>query len=554
MTRLLLVLIIAAWAQIIVAISTIPTPTPDQLVFQDMEMGALISYNMATAAHTQGCDWKVPPPPSTLFTDNLPEKLNTDQWCQAISSFGGRYATLVAKHLCGFTLWPSKATTGNFTFDYGTNAINVDVVQQLSESCSAVGVKLGIYYSVNVNAYLNVYNGQVQPFTSQKDGRPRITQKQYIDIVKQQLSELWSNYGDLAEIWFDGGFSVPGMKDQLLTLYQEKQPHAAVFNGCGLTNNAVLWIGSETGHASYPVWNNNNVPADCGGGTGEINGTSYIPKEVDLTLQNSDTWFFDESKGYKSLSELVSIYHDSVGHGGNMLLNLAPPHNSTLPTHAMNLYAALGTFTKECYGVGSEAAMGALAHTSCSSSCESIELKSASKMTFDRMLLKEEMKLGQLITKFQIIGDGLVLFNGTAVGRSLIVLFKQNITVSSVNIKILQSKAPPSFRLIAIPNPDDCIVKGSSGSGCTIQKDVLIGGFKLDTKPVKQVNNVGDCCNYCTTNSLQCVGFWAVPNNSNMYTCTLLKATGGNSKKVIGAFSGSPTVHTSNTRKPEDKD
>jgi hypothetical protein len=39
-----------------------------------------------------------------------------------------------------------------------------------------------------------------------------------------------------------------------------------------------------------------------------------------------------------------------------------------------------------------------------------------------------------------------------------------------------------------------------------------------------------------------------------MYTCTLLKATGGNSKKVIGAFSGSPTVHTSNTRKPEDKD
>ena len=36
--------------------------------------------------------------------------------------------------------------------------------------------------------------------------------------------------------------------------------------------------------------------------------------------QNSDTWFYHEGAGYRSLSEMVEIYHDSVGHGGNMLL------------------------------------------------------------------------------------------------------------------------------------------------------------------------------------------------------------------------------------------
>jgi hypothetical protein len=87
----------------------VPIPTPDQFSFSRyyMEMGALISCNLATAAHTQGCAWNKPPPAASIFTTQLPAKINTDQWCAAISSFGGKYATLVAKHLCGFTLRPS---------------------------------------------------------------------------------------------------------------------------------------------------------------------------------------------------------------------------------------------------------------------------------------------------------------------------------------------------------------------------------------------------------------------------------------------------------------
>ena len=76
-----------------------------------------------------------------------------------------------------------------------------------------------------------------------------------------------------------------------------------MFNGCGLAKNAVAWIGTESGHAPYPVWNTQD---GCPSGAGTPDGASYVPKEVDLTLQNSDTWFYKEGMGYRSLSEMVA--------------------------------------------------------------------------------------------------------------------------------------------------------------------------------------------------------------------------------------------------------
>jgi hypothetical protein len=62
-----------------------------------MEIGSLISFNMATAMQSQGCAYpNVAPPNASVFLDKLTsEQLDTDSWCEAIESFGGRYATLV---------------------------------------------------------------------------------------------------------------------------------------------------------------------------------------------------------------------------------------------------------------------------------------------------------------------------------------------------------------------------------------------------------------------------------------------------------------------------
>ena len=90
------------------------------------------------------------------------------------------------------------------------------------------------------------------------------------------------------------------------------------------------------------------------------------------------------------------------------------------------------------------------------------------------------MSKGQLITEFQILADEVAIFNGTAVGRSLIVLLPKNITASKIKIQIINSKAEPSFRLISIPNPNACVVNGGGGgggNGCNLQENTVIGGF-----------------------------------------------------------------------------
>jgi alpha-L-fucosidase len=81
----------------------------------DMEIGGMVCFNMATAAGTQGCDSPGPPPPASVFNDHVPlGDVQTDQWCEALASAGAKYSVLVAKHECGFTIWPTKAESGGF--------------------------------------------------------------------------------------------------------------------------------------------------------------------------------------------------------------------------------------------------------------------------------------------------------------------------------------------------------------------------------------------------------------------------------------------------------
>ena len=123
--------------------------------------------------------------------------MNTDQWCRAIASFGGKYATIVAKHVCGFAIWPTQAGLPgrNWTYEYKVPH-GRDIIQSFAASCASVGVKLGIYYSVVSNEYLNVEQGRVRNETTLAPGQEGVTQEEYNDIVVQQLTELWSNYGD----------------------------------------------------------------------------------------------------------------------------------------------------------------------------------------------------------------------------------------------------------------------------------------------------------------------------------------------------------------------
>jgi hypothetical protein len=162
------------------------TPTAAQLRWMEMEIGALVHFNMAT---TGGCSKN-----AAAFN---PTKLDTDQWAEAFTAFGAREAVLVAKHGCGFATWPSNATMpdgSRYNYSVTSSAWREgkgDVVASFKASCLRVGLGIGYYYSLGANSYTKGLH---------------LTSAQLEAIELQQMQELWSgeygNSGNLSEIWF----------------------------------------------------------------------------------------------------------------------------------------------------------------------------------------------------------------------------------------------------------------------------------------------------------------------------------------------------------------
>lgn len=184
--------------------STIALPTQDQLDFQDKEMGMLIHFNIATYISIDGCNGVPGLVPDPDIFD--PTILNTDQWMDSIIASGAKYATLVAKHNCGFTTWPSAVTfktrdnvTSPYNYTVANSPVNeIDVVKLFAASAEKYGVGYGFYYSTVVNNFLNVQNSLVNATWS--PGEIRITNETYDEIVIAQLTELWTGYGTLTEV------------------------------------------------------------------------------------------------------------------------------------------------------------------------------------------------------------------------------------------------------------------------------------------------------------------------------------------------------------------
>ena len=224
MAALLAVAVAAAAARQLPAQPGATTPTKPILDWQLNDTGCFVHYNMATMAGLQGCqDGVTAPPPISAWQ---PTALDTDAWVSTCKAMGGTRMIYVAKHGCGFAAWKSKVSAYNYSvanIDGG-----VDVVAAFVKSARAAGLGVGFYYSDATNSYCNVRGGVVVSLSPTdgssacrlsrllsalaalpqvpgggKPGQMLVTQQQYDAFVVAHLTELWTDYGALDEIWFD---------------------------------------------------------------------------------------------------------------------------------------------------------------------------------------------------------------------------------------------------------------------------------------------------------------------------------------------------------------
>ncbi|KAJ5174046.1 Glycoside hydrolase family 29 [Penicillium coprophilum] len=428
--------------------SKIALPTKEQLALQDKEIGVLIHYEIATYLDIDGCN-EVPDlvPDISLFD---PTSINTDGWMDSAAALGAKYATLVAKHNCGFAIWPSEVTfqdrenqTVPYNYTIAQSPVHgQNVVKSFVDSAKKYNIGHGFYYSVVVNNYLNVQDSDVRAGTW-APGQVNITNGTYDQIVYDQLSELWKSYGMLTEIWFDGGYS-SDQKDKIETLLQETQPQAVIFNGCDtdgtcVSANPIRWIGTELGEAPEENWST-GLTNDGGDHTSPY----FCPAECDTTLQTDDRWFFGVDQQLRSLEEMIGVYHKTVGRNCILELDLSPDRSGAISKEHAARYKELGDFINSCYG---KPVAGKAAHSSNEKGEYIIKLEKPTNI--DRIVLMEDQTNGQVIRSYQVHAKILenqdansaadvtfkLLSNGTSIGHKKIDIFDKAVLATEILVK-----------------------------------------------------------------------------------------------------------------------
>jgi alpha-L-fucosidase len=153
------------------------------------------------------------------------------------------------------------------------------------------------------NAFCNVQNGRVGPGPITPGRQIAVSQQQYEEIIIAHLTELYTAFGPLTEVWFDGGYQSE-LKANLTALFAALQPNVVAFQGEGLVASPVRWVGSESGLAPYPCWSTCDYSGD---GAGDPRAATWFPAETDFTLQNGDNWFYNADAGVHSAAELRNV-------------------------------------------------------------------------------------------------------------------------------------------------------------------------------------------------------------------------------------------------------
>ena len=373
--------------------------------------------------------------------DFNPEMLDIDNWLNVSVSFGAKYAILTAKHCSGFSMWPTntKPATG-FEYTYSTKYStfrggSYDVVLEFVSKCRKHGIKPGLYYSLDQNYYLNAEGGKVQD-TPLMAGQVSVSQELYEEIVLTQLTELWSNYGELAEVWFDGGCPIPSINDRIAKLSEKLQPKAVFFQGCGKKNN-IRWIGTESGSPNYPVWSASNR---CKGGQGDPDGNVFCPAEADTTLQSFDNWFWRDNLKIRSLEELKDVYFNSVGRNTNLLLNVAANSSGLVSEESADRYREFGEWITECFSDPVHATSG---------TGSEFDIESSESFLYNVIAISEDQTNGQAIRGFTLynkLGDvRYAFFSGSSIGNKFLYRLPNTMKADGVYLNITVSAFTPTL-------------------------------------------------------------------------------------------------------------
>ena len=176
--------------------------------FKEAKMGLFLHYGLYSlmegyykGQHSTPAEWvlqrtKMPADEYEKLTERFTaEKFDADFITDMALDAGMKYINITTRHHDSFCLWDSKVSAYNSM----NSAARRDLVGELATQCHQKGIALCLYYSHGRDwrhPHAPGYLGE-RP-NHHYDIEP------YLDYVTAQMTELLTNYGPIASIWFDG--------------------------------------------------------------------------------------------------------------------------------------------------------------------------------------------------------------------------------------------------------------------------------------------------------------------------------------------------------------
>jgi len=431
----------------------LPRPIPAQLAWQQAELGYVFHYDLHVfdgKKYNQSYNRDHPVKDIDIFN---PNQLDTDQWIETVAAAGGRFAILTASHETGFRLWQSDANPYCLKALKWRNGKG-DIVRDFVNSCRKYKIKPGIYLGCRWNSHLGVLDFKVQP-------QAKISQAEYNKLLEQEMVEICTRYGELFEIWFDGGIATPerGGPD-VLRIFEKYQPHCLFYHSD--QRRDARWGGTENGTVGYPCWSTIDLEKiKTRPWTreyqqilmhGEADGKDWSPAMADAPLRGHNgrhEWFWepgDEAHIYP-LRNLMEMYYKSVGRNSTLILGLTPDPRGLMPEPDVKRLTEFGSEIKRRFQKPIAQAKG---------TGTTLELELAGPTKINHVIIQEDISRGHRVRKYAVEAlrsdkSWKEICSGSAVGHKRIQQFEP-VETTKIRFNCTESRARPRIANLAVYN------------------------------------------------------------------------------------------------------
>jgi alpha-L-fucosidase len=257
---------------------------------------------------------------------------NPDEWAVLFERIGARYVVLTTKHHDGFLLWPSAATSPHKPGVYATQR---DLVGELTEAVRRRGMRMGLYYSGGLDWSFNE-----TPVRSLKDVYGTIVQSpEFVSYSHGHFHELIDRYAP-SILWNDIGYPAAADVPELVAHYYNTVPEGVV-NDRWSQQQSIVQSGPDAFMPPPPA-------PHCDFTTPEYAAYDQIvQKKWEATRGIGHSFGYNQNEGpddYLSVQELVRSFVDIVSKNGNLLLDVGPMADGTIPELQRERLSGLGAW------------------------------------------------------------------------------------------------------------------------------------------------------------------------------------------------------------------